>query len=156
SILAFTFKLPDIGEGIHEGEIVKWFIQKGDHIEEDDPLCEVQNDKSVVEIPSPVDGEVLEIEVAEGEVAGVGDPLVRIDADGYDDEDGVESSESEEGEQQEDEQQTKQETDEKEEQSAAKSSDKPVAPTAVAVRSARMCARERGVAIDEVTGSGKN
>jgi len=154
--LAFTFKLPDIGEGIHEGEIVKWFIQKGDHIEEDDPLCEVQNDKSVVEIPSPVDGEVLEIEVAEGEVAVVGDPLVRIDAEGYDDEDEEESSESEEGEQQEDEQQTKQETDDKEEKSAAKSSDKPIGQKAIAMPSVRKYARENDVAIDEVTGSGKN
>ena len=50
--MAFEFRLPDIGEGIHEGEIVKWFIKAGDTIEEDDVLAEVQNDKSVVEIPS--------------------------------------------------------------------------------------------------------
>src|SRR5699024_3678833 len=81
------FKLPDIGEGIHEGEIVKWFVKVGDHIEEDDPLCEVQNDKAVVEIPSPEAGEVLDIYVEEGEVAVVGDPLIRIDAEGYEDED---------------------------------------------------------------------
>ena len=57
--VAFEFKLPDIGEGIHEGEIVKWFVKAGDEVKEDDVLCEVQNDKSVVEIPSPVDGKVL-------------------------------------------------------------------------------------------------
>ena len=52
----FQFKLPDIGEGIAEGEIVKWFVKPGDTINEDDTLLEVQNDKSVEEIPSPVTG----------------------------------------------------------------------------------------------------
>lgn len=78
--MAFEFRLPDIGEGIHEGEIVKWFVKAGDTIEEDDVLCEVQNDKSVVEIPSPVSGTVLEVLVEEGTVAVVGDTIVKIDA----------------------------------------------------------------------------
>ena len=69
--MAFEFRLPDIGEGIHEGEIVKWFIKAGDTIEEDDVLAEVQNDKSVVEIPSPVSGTVEEVLVDEGTVAVV-------------------------------------------------------------------------------------
>ncbi|PEJ60426.1 MULTISPECIES: dihydrolipoamide acetyltransferase family protein [unclassified Bacillus (in: firmicutes)] len=79
----FEFRLPDIGEGIHEGEIVKWFIKAGDEVNEDDIICEVQNDKSVVEIPSPVKGKVLEVLVSEGTVAVVGDVLVRLDAPGY-------------------------------------------------------------------------
>src|SRR5699024_11832355 len=54
--MAFQFKLPDIGEGIAEGEIVKWMVKPGDTINEDDTLLEVQNDKSVEEIPSPVTG----------------------------------------------------------------------------------------------------
>ncbi|OSH38345.1 hypothetical protein XM264_1834 [Enterococcus faecalis] len=54
--MAYQFKLPDIGEGIAEGEIVKWFVKPGDTINEDDTLLEVQNDKSVEEIPSPVTG----------------------------------------------------------------------------------------------------
>ena len=70
--MAFQFRFPDIGEGIHEGEIVKWFVKPGDKIEEDDVLCEVQNDKAVVEIPSPVEGTVEEILVQEGTVAVVG------------------------------------------------------------------------------------
>src|SRR5690625_3396464 len=93
--MAFKFKLPDIGEGIHEGEIVKWFVKEGDKIAEDDTLCEVQNDKSVVEIPSPVDGTVEKIHVDEGTVAVVGDVLVTFDAEGYED-DEDESSEKEE------------------------------------------------------------
>ncbi len=67
-------------EGIHEGEIVKWFVKAGDTIEEDDVLAEVQNDKSVVEIPSPVSGTVEEVMVEEGTVAVVGDVIVKIDA----------------------------------------------------------------------------
>ena len=81
--MAFQFRLPDIGEGIHEGEIVKWFIKPGDKVQEDDVLCEVQNDKAVVEIPSPVEGTVEEIAVEEGTVAVVGDILVTFDAPGY-------------------------------------------------------------------------
>ncbi|MCP1490825.1 pyruvate dehydrogenase E2 component (dihydrolipoamide acetyltransferase) [Peribacillus frigoritolerans] len=81
--MAFQFRLPDIGEGIHEGEIVKWFVKPGDKIQEDDVLCEVQNDKAVVEIPSPVEGTVEEILVQEGTVAVVGDVLVTFDAPGY-------------------------------------------------------------------------
>ncbi len=83
--MAFEFRLPDIGEGIHEGEIVKWFIKAGDTIEEDDILCEVQNDKAVVEIPSPVSGTIEEVLVDEGTVAVVGDVLVKIDSPDADD-----------------------------------------------------------------------
>ena len=86
--MAYEFRLPDIGEGIHEGEIVKWFVKAGDKIEEDDVLVEVQNDKAVVEIPSPVSGTVEEVLVEEGTVAVVGDVLVRIDSP---DEDGGEA-----------------------------------------------------------------
>ncbi len=77
--MAYSFKLPDIGEGIHEGEIVKWFVKPGDKIEEDESLFEVQNDKSVEEITSPVSGTVKEIKVAEGEVATVGQVLITFD-----------------------------------------------------------------------------
>ncbi|MFJ7734255.1 dihydrolipoamide acetyltransferase family protein [Lysinibacillus sp. NPDC097231] len=83
--MAFEFRLPDIGEGIHEGEIVKWFVKAGDKVKEDDILCEVQNDKAVVEIPSPVEGTVEEVLVGEGTVAVVGDVLIRFDAPGYED-----------------------------------------------------------------------
>ncbi|QGG50235.1 dihydrolipoamide acetyltransferase family protein [Lysinibacillus pakistanensis] len=83
--MAFEFRLPDIGEGIHEGEIVKWFVKVGDTVKEDDILCEVQNDKAVVEIPSPVEGTVEEVLVGEGTVAVVGDVLIRFDAPGYED-----------------------------------------------------------------------
>ncbi|NHC40958.1 2-oxo acid dehydrogenase subunit E2 [Bacillus sp. MM2020_1] len=83
--MSFQFKMPDIGEGIHEGEIVKWFVKPGDKIAEDDVLCEIQNDKAVVEIPSPVEGTVIDVLVGEGTVATVGQVLVTFDAPGYED-----------------------------------------------------------------------
>jgi pyruvate dehydrogenase E2 component (dihydrolipoamide acetyltransferase) len=83
--VSFQFKLPDIGEGIHEGEIVKWFVKAGDEINEDDVLAEVQNDKAVVEIPSPVKGKVVELNVNEGDVATVGQTIITFDAPGYED-----------------------------------------------------------------------
>ncbi|HFF8346584.1 TPA: dihydrolipoyllysine-residue acetyltransferase [Enterococcus faecium] len=86
--MAYQFKLPDIGEGIAEGEIVKWFVKPGDTINEDDTLLEIQNDKSVEEIPSPVTGTVKNVIVPEGTVANVGDVLVEIDAPGHEDNEG--------------------------------------------------------------------
>ncbi|HZG87203.1 dihydrolipoamide acetyltransferase family protein [Paenibacillus sp.] len=78
----FEYRMPELGEGLHEGEIVKWHVKPGDSIKEDDILMEVQNDKAVVEVPSPVTGVVKEVKVAEGTVAVVGDVLAVIDAEG--------------------------------------------------------------------------
>lgn len=77
--MAFEFKLPELGEGMHEGEIASWLVKVGDHIEEDDGLVEIQNDKSVEELPSPVSGTITEIKLAEGTTATIGDVLVVID-----------------------------------------------------------------------------
>ena len=81
--MAFKFTLPELGEGIHEGEVVAWHVKEGDTIQEDDILVEIQNDKAVEEIPSPVSGTIQKIHVSEGTVAVVGDLLIEIDADGY-------------------------------------------------------------------------
>src|SRR5699024_11409497 len=94
--MAFEFKLPDLGEGIHEGELIKWFIEEGGEVEEDDPLCEIQSVKSVVEIPSPVDGEVSKIHVEEGSVAVVDEILGTIEAEGDEDVEPEESPKTEE------------------------------------------------------------
>ncbi|CAM3454682.1 2-oxo acid dehydrogenase subunit E2 [Brevibacillus invocatus] len=78
----FTFRLPELGEGIHEGEIVKWHVQPGDSVEEDQVIMEVQNDKAVVEVPSPVKGKVIDLKVTEGTVSVVGDPLIEFEVEG--------------------------------------------------------------------------
>jgi pyruvate dehydrogenase E2 component (dihydrolipoamide acetyltransferase) len=76
--LAYEFKLPDLGEGVAEGEIARWLVEVGQTVEEDDPLLEVQTDKTTVEIPSPASGTVARILVAEGALVPVGTPLVVI------------------------------------------------------------------------------
>lgn len=81
--MAFKFKLPALGEGIMEGEIASWPVKEGDTINEDDTLVEIQNDKSVEEIPSPVTGKILKIVAPEGTVATIGDVLVEIEVPGY-------------------------------------------------------------------------
>jgi len=74
--MAREFKLPDIGEGVHEGEVVKWFVKEGDPIKENDPVVEVMTDKVTVQIPSPVTGKILQLRAKEGEVVKVGSTLV--------------------------------------------------------------------------------
>jgi pyruvate dehydrogenase E2 component (dihydrolipoyllysine-residue acetyltransferase) len=81
--VAYEFKLPDLGEGLTEGEIARWLVSEGQEIAEDDPLVEVQTDKTTVEIPSPAGGKVARILVAEGEVVPVGTVLVVIGEDGF-------------------------------------------------------------------------
>jgi pyruvate dehydrogenase E2 component (dihydrolipoamide acetyltransferase) len=76
--MAHSFKLPDLGEGLTEGEVARWLVSEGATVAEDDPLVEVQTDKATVEIPSPYAGTVLRILVGEGEVAPVGTVLVVI------------------------------------------------------------------------------
>ena len=80
--MAYEFKLPDLGEGLTEGEIARWLVTEGQEIGEDDPLVEIQTDKTTVEIPSPAAGKVARILVAEGETVAVGTVLVVIGEDG--------------------------------------------------------------------------
>ncbi|KAB7669309.1 dihydrolipoamide acetyltransferase family protein [Bacillus sp. B1-b2] len=148
--MAFQFRLPDIGEGIHEGEIVKWFVKPGDTVKEDDVLCEVQNDKAVVEIPSPVEGKVEEVLVEEGTVAIVGDVLITFDAPGYEnlqfkgdhgDEAPAEEAKPEAA---------------KEEAQAPAAEEVDPSKRIIAMPSVRKYARDKGVNIQLVSGTGKN
>ena len=82
--MAYEFKLPDLGEGLTEGEVARWLVAEGQEIAEDDPLVEIQTDKATVEIPSPAAGVVSRILVAEGEVVPVGTVLVAIGSDASD------------------------------------------------------------------------
>lgn len=78
--MPYEFKLPDIGEGVVEGEIVRWLIKEGDVVIEDQPMVEVMTDKANVEIPSPISGTVTRCFGKEGDIIQVGDTLVVIQA----------------------------------------------------------------------------
>jgi len=77
-----TFKLPDLGEGLHEAEIVTWHVSVGDHVVVDQPLVSVETDKAVVEVPSPRAGRIAALHGAEGEMIQVGSPLVEFEEAG--------------------------------------------------------------------------
>ena len=74
----YTFKLPDIGEGVSEGEIVKWHVKEGDQIEKEQDMVEIMTDKVTVRIPSPVAGKISKILFPEGQVVKVGEGLIEI------------------------------------------------------------------------------
>src|SRR3954468_3737516 len=78
----YIFKLPDVGEGTAEAEIVAWHVGVGDTVDEDQNLVDVMTDKATVEMTSPVSGKVLSIHGEPGEMAAVGSPLVELEVEG--------------------------------------------------------------------------
>lgn len=80
--MAYEVKLPDIGEGVAEGEIVRWLVQPGEAVKEDQPLVEVMTDKATVDIPSPRKGVVAALHAREGQVVNVGATIITIEVEG--------------------------------------------------------------------------
>jgi pyruvate dehydrogenase E2 component (dihydrolipoamide acetyltransferase) len=80
--VAYEFKLPDLGEGITSGEIKKWHVRKGEKVEEDQTIAEVETDKAVVELPSPVTGIIEDLKAPEGGKVNVGEVVVVIREEG--------------------------------------------------------------------------
>ena len=80
--MAFEFKLPDLGEGITEGEVVKWRVKPGDSVEEHQVVLEIETDKAIVEVPSPKKGVVAALNKAEGDTVKVGETLLTIETQG--------------------------------------------------------------------------
>ncbi|HEY3423073.1 MAG TPA: dihydrolipoamide acetyltransferase family protein [Methanocellaceae archaeon] len=80
--MTFEFKLPDLGEGITSGEIKRWAVKKGERVEEDQPIAEIETDKAVVELPSPVTGTLEELRFPEGTKVNVGDVVAVIKEEG--------------------------------------------------------------------------
>ena len=78
----FAFKLPDIGEGVVEGEVVEWMVSVGDTVKEDDPILSVMTDKATVEIPSPTDGVVKSLVGEPGTILAVGQVCIEFETDG--------------------------------------------------------------------------
>jgi pyruvate/2-oxoglutarate dehydrogenase complex dihydrolipoamide acyltransferase (E2) component len=124
--MAYEFKLPDLGEGLTEGEIARWLVSEGQDVAEDDPLVEIQTDKTTVEIPSPAGGTVTSILVEEGKVVPVGTVLVVIGGD----------------------------VDGERPKPAPEPASKPVSKGARATPLVRKIAQELGVDLDSVTGTG--
>jgi pyruvate/2-oxoglutarate dehydrogenase complex dihydrolipoamide acyltransferase (E2) component len=124
----YELKLPDLGEGLTEGEIARWLVSEGQEVAEDDPLVEIQTDKTTVEIPSPAAGRVTSILVEEGKVVPVGTVLVVIGGEG----DGART-----------------------EADASKPATTPTAPAkGRATPLVRRIAQELGVDLDSLTGTG--
>ena len=132
--MPFDFKLPDLGEGITEGEIRKWLVKEGDSVEEHQNVLEVETDKAIVEVPSPKAGRVIKINKEEGETAKVGEILITI----------AEKSEVTE---------EKPKPEEKQ-KSVSVVGVLPEEEEVLATPAARAVARERGVVIEAVRGTG--
>lgn len=79
--MEFEFKLPDLGEGITEGEVVKWRVKEGDHVDEHQVVLEIETDKAIVEVPSPRSGRVTKINSKEGQTVNVGSTLMKIETE---------------------------------------------------------------------------
>ncbi|WP_145322063.1 dihydrolipoamide acetyltransferase family protein [Paenibacillus xylanexedens] len=160
----FEYKFPELGEGLHEGEIIKMHIKVGDKVTDDDIIMEVQNDKAVVEVPCPVNGTVTEVFAKDGQICHVGEVVAIIDAEGelpeQDD-----APAGDQGEQEKDAAQGGADTSGS--SAAASSSDAakeggnnsvPAVPSkdVLATPSVRKFAREQGVDIAQVNGTGNN
>ncbi|MCA0757980.1 2-oxo acid dehydrogenase subunit E2 [Paenibacillus sp. N4] len=151
----FEYRFPELGEGLHEGEIIKVHVKVGDTVTDDDVIMEVQNDKAIVEVPCPVNGKVLEVLVKDGQVCHVGEVVAIIDAEGELPEQAAPAAEASKAEA----------------PAAAESAPAPAAAQAeaapaaapkadagpvLATPSVRKFAREKGVDLTLVNGTGKN
>jgi pyruvate dehydrogenase E2 component (dihydrolipoamide acetyltransferase) len=127
--MRYEFKLPDIGEGLHEAEIIRWLIQEGDEVAADQPIAEIQTDKAMVEITTPVAGKVVALAGPEGATVKVGEALIVVE----------------------------QETGSAGQQEADSVEPAPLQrkKRVIAAPSVRKRAREMGVPIEEVEGSGE-
>ncbi|WMJ19808.1 dihydrolipoamide acetyltransferase family protein [Geobacillus kaustophilus] len=139
--MIYEFKLPDIGEGLHEAEIIRWLIREGDVVKADQPIAEIQTDKAMVEMTTPVAGKVVALAGPEGATVKVGEPLIVVE---------TEASVAGEAAP----------TDHLAQEPASAVHIEAPRPTvgrkrAIAAPSVRKRARELGVPIDEVEGTGE-
>ncbi|WP_435065274.1 dihydrolipoamide acetyltransferase family protein [Halobaculum sp. EA56] len=144
------FKLPDVGEGVAEGELVNWLVAPGDTVTEDQPVAEVETDKALVEVPSPYNGTVTELHAEEGQMVPVGDVIITYEV--ADESDGPAGDEAEASAGAEDEGATADAT--ADEPTEADEAPEPSSGRVFAPPSARRLARELGVDLGAVEGSG--
>jgi pyruvate dehydrogenase E2 component (dihydrolipoamide acetyltransferase) len=149
--MVHEFKLPDVGEGVAEGELVSWQVEEGDTVTEDQAVAEVETDKAIVEIPSPVNGTVRELLAEEGEVVPVGNVLLTFNVEGEEDEAEEATTESTESEEQAD---SREEVAQEPNVSEGAEETETPEGRVFAAPSARRLARELGVDIASVDGTG--
>ena len=77
--MATNVQLPEIGEGVNEGELVSWLVQPGDSVEVDQPIAELMTDKATVEVPSPIAGTVKELKFSDGDTIEVGNTMITVE-----------------------------------------------------------------------------
>lgn len=152
----FEYRFPELGEGLHEGEIVKVNIKVGDTVTDDDIIMEVQNDKAIVEVPCPVNGKVLEVLVKDGQVCHVGEIVAIIDAEGELPEQAAPAPEAPKAEAPKAEAAPVAEAPKAEAPAAAPTAPKATGGLVLATPSVRKFAREKGVDLTQVGGTGKN
>ncbi|WP_256757492.1 dihydrolipoamide acetyltransferase family protein [Cohnella sp. WQ 127256] len=163
----FEYRFPELGEGLHEGEIVKMHITPGQMITDEDIIMEVQNDKAIVEVPCPVNGKVVEVRAKDGQVMHIGEVVAIIEAEGDvpDQEPSVEdqaqavggaSGNSAVGGADTKGEPAQQPATEAAAPAAAVEAKPASGALVLATPSVRKLAREKGVVIAEVSGSGKN
>ncbi|UNK20869.1 2-oxo acid dehydrogenase subunit E2 [Paenibacillus sp. N3/727] len=156
----FEYRFPELGEGLHEGEIIKMHIKPGDKVTDDDIIMEVQNDKAVVEVPCPVNGTVQEVFAKDGQVCRVGEVVAIIDAEGDipEQEGHAEEQSAQEADAAKGSADTQSSPAANAPADAKQGEAAPVAPNkdVLATPSVRKFAREQGVDISQVQGSGNN
>jgi pyruvate dehydrogenase E2 component (dihydrolipoamide acetyltransferase) len=172
--MAYEFNFPDVGEGIVEGEIVKWRVKEGDTVKEDDILVEIETDKAVVEVPSPKAGKILKIYHKEGDTVKVGEPLVSIGEKGEAAEEPAKETEPKEKEEKpveekkesfgvvgqipetlEEEEPAEKPKEEPEEKPAEEEKPKEAPSGVVVLPAVRRLARDLGVSLEGIQGSGR-
>jgi len=165
-VTRFEYRFPELGEGMHEGEIVKVLIAPGQTVTDEDIIMEVQNDKAVVEVPCPVNGKVVEVLAKDGQVMHIGELVAVIEAEGDVPDQGPAADSHAQADNSatggadtkgEPAQRPAAEAGQAVAASAPAAEAKPASNALVlATPSVRKLAREKGVAIAEVTGTGKN
>ncbi|MFP4545417.1 MAG: dihydrolipoamide acetyltransferase family protein [Methanomassiliicoccales archaeon] len=149
------FKFPDLGEGVTEGEIKKWLVSKGDQVEEDQSLAEVETDKAVVEVPSPEGGTILSLNFDEGDLVKVGEVIAVIGEEGETPEEAEEKEKKPREEAREEAEETEEAEEEKRESvSVVGELPEEEAEEILATPKVRKLAKELGVDLSQVKGSG--
>ncbi|WP_372912555.1 dihydrolipoamide acetyltransferase family protein [Salinigranum sp.] len=146
------FKLPDVGEGVAEGELVEWHVEPGDTVTEDQVVAEVETDKALVEVPSPYNGTVKELLAEEGEIVPVGDVIITFEVPDADD--GEADEQDATGVEADEEATEAQADDTAPETSPDEDADHTPDARVFAPPSVRRLARELGVVLADVDGSG--